>query len=200
VIKKLEAQKTTRPNANSEMAQYLTEKIDAIASTKSVKEIATELGYEKAKMVTMLASGEIKLQLDKVPALARALNADLSHLFRLALNQYWPGIGAELDEIIVRPAEVEARILTEHPGTASSTSGHMPPAPSAKAALDAAPQAPGGAARSGEAAATFVDLNFKVSPGFHRQFRIEAAQRELSMKELFIVSFETYLSQSPASK
>ena len=33
------------------------------------------------------------------------------------------------------------------------------------------------------------DLNFKVEPSFHQAFKLEAARRKLSMKELLKASF-----------
>lgn len=39
----------------------------------------------------------------------------------------------------------------------------------------------------------FVDLNFKVKPKLHKRFRVEAAFAELSLKDLMIESFETWL-------
>jgi len=42
---------------------------------------------------------------------------------------------------------------------------------------------------------TFIDMNFKVQPDFHRRFKIEATLRGLSMKELLEASFRAYLEQ-----
>lgn len=39
----------------------------------------------------------------------------------------------------------------------------------------------------------FVDLNFKVEPRFHARFRLEAALRKMSMKELMENSFKAFL-------
>ena len=41
----------------------------------------------------MFKRGEVKVPLNKIPLLAKAINADPAHLFRLALEQYWPGLG-----------------------------------------------------------------------------------------------------------
>lgn len=42
---------------------------------------------------------------------------------------------------------------------------------------------------------TYVDMNFKISPEFHRRFKIEATLRGLSMKDLLEASFKAYLEQ-----
>jgi hypothetical protein len=42
-------------------------------------------------------------------------------------------------------------------------------------------------------------MNFKVSPDFHRRFKLEATLRGRSMKELLEASFKTYLEQHGGS-
>jgi len=36
------------------------------------------------------------------------------------------------------------------------------------------------------------DMNFKVKPGFHRQFKLEASARDLSMKDFLEACFLAY--------
>jgi hypothetical protein len=50
----------------------------------------------------MFKHGEVKVPLDKIPALAKAIEADPGHLFRLALEQYWPELAATVAEIFGR--------------------------------------------------------------------------------------------------
>ena len=47
-------------------------------------------------MISMFKSGATKVPLEKIPQLAKALDVDPIHLFRLGLDQYWP----ELKETI----------------------------------------------------------------------------------------------------
>lgn len=42
------------------------------------------------------------------------------------------------------------------------------------------------------------DLNFKVSPEFHRAFKVQASLRGLSMRELLELSFNEYIKRNPA--
>ena len=42
------------------------------------------------------------------------------------------------------------------------------------------------------------DLNFKVSPEFHRAFKVQASLRGLSMRELLEVAFNDYVKRNPA--
>lgn len=78
------------PFANSKVAVFMTKAIDAISYKKSQREIALEVGYEKPNIVSMMKRGETRVPLDKIPAFAEALEVDPAHLFRLALEQYWP--------------------------------------------------------------------------------------------------------------
>lgn len=103
------------PFAESSIAKYLDKQIDALKGVKTQREIAAEIGYEKANMISMFKRGEVKIPLEKIPALAKSLHVDPGHLFRLALEQYWPGLGetivgifgrtvtANEEEILVKP-------------------------------------------------------------------------------------------------
>lgn len=41
------------------------------------------------------------------------------------------------------------------------------------------------------------DLNFKVEPDFHYQFKMEAVKRRMSMQELMRASFFEYIERHP---
>ncbi len=90
------------PFASSAVAVYLDKQIDALKGVKTQREIASEIGYEKPNMISMFKRGEVKVPLDKIPLLAKALHVDPGHLFRLALEQYWLGLGATIAEIFGR--------------------------------------------------------------------------------------------------
>ena len=74
------------------MSAFLAKKFDELSRDKSQKEIAKELGYAKSNILSMFKSGEAKVPLEKIPALSRALDVDIAHLFRLGLEQYWPDL------------------------------------------------------------------------------------------------------------
>jgi len=85
-------------------------------------------------MISMFKRGEAKVPLDKIPLLAKALHVDPMHLFRLALEQYWPDMGDMIAKIFGRIAsENEETILLKKWRTGTDD---MDPAPSQ--ALDAA--------------------------------------------------------------
>ena len=96
--------KAGMPYAETPIAQYFTKQIDALSGVKTQREIAAEIGYDKPNMISLLKRGETKVPLDKIPALAKALHVDPAHLFRLAMEQQWPGMKAVVDEIFKNSA------------------------------------------------------------------------------------------------
>ena len=70
------------------VAQYLTIKINE--SGKTQKEIATEIGYDAANVITMFKQGLTKLPLNTVGPIARALKVDPAYLLRLVFREYLP--------------------------------------------------------------------------------------------------------------
>lgn len=70
------------------VAQFLTSKINA--SGKTQREIASEIGYDAANVITMFKQGSTKLPLNTVGPIARALDVDPVFLLRLAFSEYFP--------------------------------------------------------------------------------------------------------------
>lgn len=88
------------PYADMPLAQYISKQIDVqVSMGKNQRQIAHEIGYEKPNMISMFKRGEAKVPLDKIPALAKALNVDPAFLFKLAIQQYWPEMGQAIAEI-----------------------------------------------------------------------------------------------------
>lgn len=75
------------PHAESRMAKYIARRVLELKPKKSQHEIAAEAGFVNPNMISMLKSGASKVPLDRVPSLARALDADPRLLFRMALEQ-----------------------------------------------------------------------------------------------------------------
>ena len=78
------------PFAHSAMAKFLSRKLEEIKGEKTAAEISRNLGYAHGNLISMFKCGEAKVPLDKIPALAKALEVDIAHLMRLGLEQYWP--------------------------------------------------------------------------------------------------------------
>tara|TARA_R110002110_G_scaffold376568_2_gene586697 strand:+ start:205477 stop:205764 length:288 start_codon:yes stop_codon:yes gene_type:complete len=59
-------------------------------SEKTQREICEDIGYPHPNIITMFKNGETKVPLNKVPALAQALEIKPDKLMRLALQEYYP--------------------------------------------------------------------------------------------------------------
>lgn len=77
----------THPYANSRAARFISQRILELRAKKMQQDIAAEAGFVNTNMLSMVKSGRTKLPLDRVPALAKAMNSDPKLLFRLALDQ-----------------------------------------------------------------------------------------------------------------
>jgi hypothetical protein len=77
-------------NFSSEISDLIMNRTTELSSDISEQEIAHRLGYASAGIVTMFKTGEVKVPLDKIPALAKALRVDVDHLMTLGLAQFLP--------------------------------------------------------------------------------------------------------------
>jgi predicted XRE-type DNA-binding protein len=69
-------------------------------SEKSQKQVASEIGYDKPNVITMIKQGLTKLPINKVGPMARALNVDPVYLLRLVMMEYHPGSWETIDEFL----------------------------------------------------------------------------------------------------
>ena len=77
---------TKKPYEDTRLAKYLTNRVLELRP-KTQADIAVEAGFVNANMLTMIKQGATKLAVDRVPALAKALDCDPAWLLRLALEQ-----------------------------------------------------------------------------------------------------------------
>jgi transcriptional regulator with XRE-family HTH domain len=75
------------PYADTRLSAYLTKRILELRPRKSQVEIAAEAGFINVNMISMLKSGKSKIPLDRVAALAAALEVDPKWLFKMAIEQ-----------------------------------------------------------------------------------------------------------------
>jgi len=73
----------------SRIAQFIGRRIYELQGTRSQLEIAKAAGFDSPNMLSMLKTGKVKLPLDRVERLARALDCSSAELARLALEQYF---------------------------------------------------------------------------------------------------------------
>lgn len=88
------------PYANPQMSAFLTQRMLELRPRKNQAQIADEAGFVNPNILSMLKAGKSKLPLDRVPALAVALDCDPSRLFRMAAAQSaYRTTDAVIDEI-----------------------------------------------------------------------------------------------------
>ena len=87
------------------VAEYLTAQIKVCG--KSQKQIAEEVGFPKANILTMVKHGTTKVPIHRVPALAKSLGVDKERLMRMVLEEYQPEILRAIEDslgpIVVKP-------------------------------------------------------------------------------------------------
>jgi hypothetical protein len=202
------------------LAAYVAKRIDALVGIKTQREIAAELGYDMPNIISMWKHGTCKIPLGRIPALARAIHGDPAHMWRLCVQQLEEGVGAAATEIFgalvsrneadliaaVRLATDDAdpsfdddrlRAIAEVARTGGAATPAVPAAnpvivPLEPIAIESAAASP--------APSALVDLNFKVAPEFHRQFKLLAVQRGLSMKEVLLLSFAAFVERDQAGE
>ena len=93
-----------KPYQDSRLAKFVETRVLELKFKKSQAEIAEEAGFVNPNMITMIKSGASKLPIDRVPALAKALESDPAWLLRLALEQSHGGTAAAaIYEILNQP-------------------------------------------------------------------------------------------------
>jgi transcriptional regulator with XRE-family HTH domain len=73
----------------SEMARLLTTRLEDLSYRKNQKDVADEVGFTNRNMLSLIKSGQTKLSLDRVPAMAKALELELKSVMLPALRQYY---------------------------------------------------------------------------------------------------------------
>lgn len=69
-------------------------------SEKTQREIASECGFETSNIITMFKNGSTKVPLNRIGALAHALNADPAHMLRLAMQEYMPETWESIEDTL----------------------------------------------------------------------------------------------------
>ncbi len=96
---------SSRPR--TKLAAFLDKRLDELKGTATLAEIARKMGYPRGHILSMFRADQAKVPLEKIPALAEALDVDVGHLMRLGLEQYWPD---KMDVI----TKVFSRIVTDN--------------------------------------------------------------------------------------
>ena len=89
------------PFATTDLARFVERRVLELKPKKTQREIAITAGFQSPNMLTMIKQGRSKLALDRVAALALALDVDPKYLLRLAMAQPGNETGARVfDEIL----------------------------------------------------------------------------------------------------
>ena len=121
-----------RPFANTETAKFIDERIERLKGVKSQREIALAIGYDKPNVLSMIKHGDVKLPLDKIPALADAIEVDPAHLLRMAVHDYLPKLEKAFEQVIGYVATKNEHELLLKPWRAATADAD--PAPTAELA------------------------------------------------------------------
>lgn len=82
------------------MAEFIALKIKECG--KSQVQIATECGFARASVVSMIKHGRIRVPLDRLAALAKAIDADVFDLYCWWMRDSYGATWAELEKHIAR--------------------------------------------------------------------------------------------------
>jgi transcriptional regulator with XRE-family HTH domain len=126
----MESEMSTAPYRDSDLAQFIAKRVLELRP-KTQADIASEAGFVNGNFLSMLKAGNSKLALDRVPALAAALECDPALLMRLALEQAVGSTAAQaLQEILGTPVSADERLWLAEIRDAA---GNIDPRPTARA-------------------------------------------------------------------
>ncbi|PWE28375.1 hypothetical protein DDZ14_19110 [Maritimibacter sp. 55A14] len=78
-------------------------------SGKSQREIAQEAGFEKQNVISMMKNAEMKIPIDRIPALAEACDTDPLPILRSAMEEYHGAAWKVLVDAFGEPLKQEER-------------------------------------------------------------------------------------------
>lgn len=95
----------------SPTAMMLTKAIEDSDLTQ--REIADRVGFKNANIISMLKTGETRVPLERIPALAATLGLDERHFLLVAIEEYHPGVHEVLIDVLGLPlSDAELGIVT----------------------------------------------------------------------------------------
>ncbi|WP_421904475.1 helix-turn-helix domain-containing protein [Mameliella sp.] len=102
-------------------AEYLAHAI--ALSGKTQKEIATDAGYDKPNVLSMMKTGVTKIPVDRAPAIARACGVDPKIMLRIVMEEYHPDIWEVLADTMgdhITMSDEERALVAHHRAEGSS--------------------------------------------------------------------------------
>ncbi len=89
---------TNKTTASTTIADFIADRL--AESDKTQREIAAECGFETPNIITMFKNGSTKVPLNRIGALAKALDADPAYMLRLAMREYMPDTWDAIEDIL----------------------------------------------------------------------------------------------------
>ena len=80
-------------------AMMISDAIEKLAPQKTQRELAKEMGFMRANMLSMLKTGDAKVPFAKIPIVAEVLGIDPARLLRTHLWETWPQFADVVFEI-----------------------------------------------------------------------------------------------------
>ena len=152
-----------------------------------LEDIAASAGFDTLDQLMRIAHGETPVTFEQVPQLAAALGVSAGFVTGLAVAEHWSsGLVDVLASMLpavstVGMAEIDTAEDDEQDAQPVQAAGIIEPSfDYARLVLD-----------TGE----HLNLNFKVTPAFHKRFRFEAAMAGVSMKRLLEICFKLYFDE-----
>jgi transcriptional regulator with XRE-family HTH domain len=98
----------------SELATLISTRLQDISNRKSQGEVSDEVGFNSKNVLSIIKRGSTKLSLDRVDAMAKALELDLRTLMLPALRQYFSEdvINALRETFAAEDTKTEREIIT----------------------------------------------------------------------------------------
>lgn len=84
--------------AQTNVSDFITARL--AQSDKTQRQIAEECGFENPNVITMFKTGATKIPVNRIGAIAKALDVDPAYLLRLVLNEYLPDTWQSIEDII----------------------------------------------------------------------------------------------------
>ena len=88
-----------RAYADTRAARFIERRVLELQARKTQSTIAAEAGFPQPNMLAMIKTGATKLPLERVPALAKALECDPAHLFVMAVEQRDSALATTLQKV-----------------------------------------------------------------------------------------------------
>ncbi len=79
---------SSRTGPTYALAEFMNDNWDKLVG-RTNEEVAGELGYRSANIISMFRTGKTRIPLEKLPDIARLMKLDLTALMPLWFEQYW---------------------------------------------------------------------------------------------------------------